>query len=61
MGVYKNLDTGKIEVIITREDVKRYVEKFRNSERAKKIFEEIEAERKRFVQFVLDEAQRSKE
>lgn len=61
MGVYKNLDTGKIEVIITREDVKRYVEKFRNSERAKKIFEEIEAGRKRFVQFVLDEAQRSKE
>ena len=59
--MYKNLDTGKIEVIITREDVKRYVEKFRNSERAKKIFEEIEAERKRFVQFVLDEAQRSKE
>lgn len=58
MGLYKNLKTGEAEFVFTYDDVRRYVDKFKESPEAKKIFAEVAAERKKFVQYVLEEAQR---
>ena len=60
MGVYKNLENGQTEIVVTREELRGYLDKFRESPEVKKMFAEIEAERKIFVQRVLEEAQRAK-
>ena len=60
MGVYKNLENGQTEIVVTREELRGYLDKFRESPEVKKMFAEIEAERKIFVRRVLEEAQRAK-
>ena len=60
MGVYKNLENGQTEIVVTREELRGYLDKFRESPKVKKMFAEIEAERKIFVQRVLEETQRAK-
>lgn len=60
MGVYKNLENGQTEIVVTREELRGYLDKFRESPEVKKMFAEIEAEREIFVQRVLEEAQRAK-
>ena len=42
MGLYKNPKTNKIEYVITREDVIRYVQKFRESEEMKEYLAKFE-------------------
>ena len=42
MGVYKNPKTNKIEFIITHEDVIRYVQKFRETEKMKEYLAKFE-------------------
>lgn len=42
MEVYKNPKTNKIEYVITREDVIRYVQKFRESEEMKEYLAKFE-------------------
>lgn len=58
MGVYKNLKTGKLELIITREDVVRYVNSFRESESCKRCLAEIEKMREDYKQSLLKAAER---
>lgn len=42
MGLYKNPKTNKIEYVITREDVIRYVQKFRETEEMKEYLAKFE-------------------
>lgn len=58
MGLYKNLKTNKLEFIITREDVIRYVQKFRESEELKECLEMVEKIRTEHRQSLLKAAER---
>lgn len=58
MGVYKNLKTGKLELIITHEDVARYIKNFRESESCKRCLAEIEKMREDYKQSLLKAVER---
>ena len=58
MGLYKNLKTNKLEVIITHEDVVRYVQKFRESEELKECLAKVEKMREDYKLSILKAAER---
>ena len=60
MVVRKNPKTNKIEYVITREDVIRYVQKFRESEEMKEYLAKIEKMREDYIQSILKSAERGR-
>ena len=58
MDIRKNPKTNKIEYVITREDVIRYVQKFRESEETKEYLAKIEKMREDYIQSILKSAER---
>lgn len=60
MDIRKNPKTNKIEYVITREDVIRYVQKFRESEEMKEYLAKIEKMREGYIQSILKSAERGR-
>lgn len=60
MDVRKNPKTNKIEYVITREDVIRYVQKFRESEEMKEYLAKFEKLRENYKLSILKSAERGR-